>query len=67
MQRMLPMTGVLAACRKCGRQPHHWLDHRHGGTHALECSPCDNKTPYLNTFQDAVEFWEKANHQEISA
>jgi hypothetical protein len=65
MQQQVKIDGLLAACRKCSRQPKHWLDHRHGGTHALECSPCENKTPFFPAFQQAVEFWEKSNEQEM--
>lgn len=64
MQRQIRIDGKLAGCRKCGAQPKHWEDFRGNHTHALECSPCANMTPYLGTFQEAVEYWEKANQQE---
>lgn len=57
MQRQHRITGTLAACAGCGRQPHHY-EVLGPGLHFLECSPCAVRTPKFRTLQQAVEAWE---------
>jgi uncharacterized Zn finger protein len=59
MQRMIPLTGTLASCPGCGKQPKHWIDQRKGGQHFCECAICGTRTANFPTFQEAVESWER--------
>jgi hypothetical protein len=61
VQVMVRIEGQLSPCpgSECGRQPKHWVDHRGGQLHFLECSPCGmSSTAKYPTFQQAVEEWE---------
>lgn len=58
MQWQIKINGTLAPCPgpSCSRQPKHY-EWRH--KHALECSPCGVSTPWFDTFQEAVAYWER--------
>jgi hypothetical protein len=59
MQRMIRITGEIAPCPGCGKQPKHWNEPARGGAHFLECSPCNVRTARHSTAQQAFEAWEQ--------
>lgn len=57
MQKQFTMTGELAPCPGCGKQPKGY-NVLGGDTYFLECAPCQTRTARAPTMQQAIEHWE---------
>lgn len=62
MERLTSLEGKISPCT-CHRQPK--ALHRLGkNVHALECPPCQVRTAFHPTLQEAVAEWEISRNKE---
>lgn len=64
MERLTNFPGEITAC-SCSRQPKHLERFKNKGEHAVECCPCQVRTAFYPTAQEAIAEWEQRQFKPI--